>query len=133
MIPLLANPLIHTGGLGPSLTSGPGPVYSERTTGYYAALPRTTWWKHNEIVDDLAWSHLHLALSPGLELSDVAWFRIGKVRHYRVNDFNPPSVLIAQGSTSNVEHYVERSKTFGDRLILDAKLASTDTLSFGGT
>ncbi|MBW4051840.1 MAG: TonB-dependent receptor, partial [Proteobacteria bacterium] len=102
---------------------GPGTLYSEQTSGFYATLPRAIWHKHNEIVGYLLWSHAHLRLSPSLELSNEAWFRWGKIRHYRLNQYTLPS---------NYEHFVERSKTFGDRVIFDARLARIDTLSFGG-
>jgi iron complex outermembrane receptor protein len=118
MIPVSPNPEIHTDGL-----DGPGGLYSEQTSGFYSTLPRAVWHKHNEIVDYLLWSHAHLELSPSLELSNEAWFRWGKIRHYRLNDYTLPS---------NYEHFVERSKTFGDRVVFDARLASIDTLSFGG-
>jgi iron complex outermembrane receptor protein len=121
MIPVTPVSTVAIAGSG-----APGPLYSQQTSGFYSTLPRSLWWKHNEIVDDLVWSHLHLALSPSLELSNEAWFRVGKVRHYRINTYLGPT------GSNDVEHYIERSKTFGDQLILDAKLASIDTLSFGG-
>lgn len=121
MIPVTPVSTVAIAGSG-----APGPLYSEQTSGFYSTLPRSVWWKHNEIVDTLVWSHLHLALSPTFALTNEAWFRIGKVRHYRVNTYLGPI------GVSDVEHYIERSKTFGDQLILDAKLASIDTLSFGG-
>jgi iron complex outermembrane receptor protein len=121
MIPVTPVSTVAIAGSGAA-----GPLYSQQTSGFYSTLPRSVWWKHLEIADELAWSHLHLALSPSLELSNEAWFRIGKVRHYRINTYLGPV------GSSDVEHYIERSKTFGDQLILDAKLASIDTLSFGG-
>ena len=121
MIPVTPVSTVAVAGSGAA-----GPLYSEQTSGFYSTLPRSVWWKHLEIADELAWSHLHLALSPTLELSNEAWFRVGKVRHYRINTYLGPV-----GAT-DVEHYIERSKTFGDRLVLDAKLARIDTLSFGG-
>ena len=127
MIPVAPNPLIYTGGLG-----GPGVLYSQQTTGFYSTLPKSVWHKHNQILDYLVWSHAHFRLSPDLALSNVAWFRVGKVRHYRSNDYSLPSSPIYTGSTTNVEHFIERSKTFGDRLIFDARLARIDTVSFGG-
>lgn len=120
MIPVTPVATVAVAGSG-----APGPLYSEQTSGFYSTLPRSAWWKHLEIADELVWSHLHLTLSPSLELSNEGWFRIGKVRHYRINTYLGPG-------SSDVEHYIERSKTFGDRLSLDAKLASFDTLSFGG-
>ncbi len=120
MIPVTPVATVAVAGSG-----APGPLYSEQTSGFYSTLPRSVWWKHLEIADELVWSHLHLALSPTLEMTNEAWFRVGKVRHYRINTYLGP------GGT-DVEHYIERSKTFGDQLILDAKLASIDTLSFGG-
>lgn len=130
MIPVKSNPQIYTGGLG-----GPGTLYSQHTSGFYATLPRSVWHKHNEIVEFLLWSHLHLRLSSHMKLSNLTWVRVGKVRHYRTNNYLLPGnpYFVQEGSpTTNVEHYVERSKTLGDRVIVDERFDRANTLSVGG-
>ncbi|EQD67298.1 hypothetical protein B2A_00811, partial [mine drainage metagenome] len=54
MIPLSPVPLVDSGGLGI------GTPYSQRTSGFYATLPRTVWHKTILINNWLLWSHLHL-------------------------------------------------------------------------
>ncbi len=128
MIPVSPVPLIGTEGLGL------GAPYSQQTSGFYATLPRAVWHKTILINNWLLWSHLHLRLSRTLKLSNMAWVRIGKVRHLRANDYLlPTNPLYAQyGSSTNYEHYIERSKTFGDRLALRERFNRVDTLTFGG-
>ncbi|EQD67305.1 TonB-dependent receptor, partial [mine drainage metagenome] len=67
-------------------------------------------------------------------MSNMIWVRIGKVRHLRANNYLlPANPLYAQrGNPTNYEHYIERSKTFGDRLAFDERFNPMDTLSFGG-
>lgn len=75
MIPLTSVPLVDIGGLGIGLP------YSQRTSGFYATLPRSVWHKTILINNWLLWSHLHLNVSKNLKLSNMIWVRIGKVRH----------------------------------------------------
>ena len=128
MIPLTPVPLVDTGGLGI------GTPYNQQTSGFYATLPRSVWHKTILINNWLLWSHLHLKLSRTLRLSNMIWVRIGKVRHLRANNYLlPDNPLYAQhGNPTNYEHYIERSKTFGDRLAFDERFNRMDTLSFGG-
>ena len=128
MIPVSPAPLVGTQGVGL------GAPYSQQTSGFYATLPRAIWHKTILINNWLLWSHTHLNLSRSLKLSNMAWVRIGKVRHYRANNYLLPSnPNYAQfGNPTNYEHYIERSKTFGDRLAFDERFSRIDTLSFGG-
>ena len=128
MIPVSPAPLVGTQGVGL------GAPYSQQTSGFYATLPRAIWHKTILINNWLLWSHTHLDLSRSLKLSNMAWVRIGKVRHYRANNYLLPSnPNYAQfGNPTNYEHYIERSKTFGDRLAFDERFSRMDTLSFGG-
>ena len=128
MIPLTPVPLVDSGGLGI------GTPYAQRTSGFYATLPRTVWHKTILINNWLLWSHLHLRLSRDMKMSNMIWIRIGKVRHLRANNYLlPANPLYAQyGNPTNYEHYIERSKTFGDRLAFDERFDRVDSLSFGG-
>ena len=128
MIPLTAQPLIGTGGLGI------GAPYSQQTSGFYSTLPRDVWHKTIKIQNWLLWSHAHLNLSSTLKLSNMAWMRLGEVVHYRSNDFLLPSnPLYAQyGNPTNHEHFIEQSHTFGDRLAFTERFNRIDTLKFGG-
>ena len=129
MIPLTPVPYVDTQGLGI------GAPYSQQTSGFYATLPRSVWHKTILINNWLLWSHLHLKLSPTLNMSNMMWVRIGKVRHYRANNYLLPSnplYTAAGGSPTNFEHYIERSKNFGDRLAFHERFSPMDTLSFGG-
>ena len=128
MIPVSPVPLIGIEGLGL------GAPYSQQASGFYATLPRAVWHKTILINNWLLWSHLHLTLSRTLKLSNMAWVRIGKVRHLRANNYLlPTNPLYAQyGNPTNYEHYIERSKTFGDRLALSERFNRMDTLTFGG-
>lgn len=128
MIPVSPAPLVGTQGVGL------GAPYSQQTSGFYATLPRAIWHKTILINNWLLWSHTHLDLSRSLKLSNMAWVRIGKVRHYRANNYLlPGNPNYAQfGNPTNYEHYIERSKTFGDRLAFDERFSRMDTLSFGG-
>ena len=130
MIPVAPNSQIYTGGVG-----GPGTLYSQQTSGFYATLPRSIWHKHNEIVQYLLWSHLHLNLSKNMKLSNLLWVRVGKVRHYRTNNYLLPGnpYFVKEGSpTTNVEHFVERSRTLGDRVVVDKRFGGLNTVSVGG-
>ena len=128
MIPVSPVPLVGTEGLGL------GAPYSQQTSGFYATLPRSVWHKTILINNWLLWSHLHLNLSSSLNMSNMVWVRLGKVRHYRANNYLlPGNPLYAQyGSSTNYEHYIERSRTFGDRLAFNERFSRMDTLSFGG-
>ncbi|EQD35714.1 TonB-dependent outer membrane receptor, partial [mine drainage metagenome] len=126
--PLSPVPLVDSGGLGI------GTPYSQRTSGFYATLPRTVWHKTILINNWLLWSHLHLTLSRNMKMSNMIWVRIGKVRHLRANNYLLPAnpLYALYGNPTNYEHYIERSKTFGDRLAFDERFDRMDTLSFGG-
>ena len=128
MIPLTAQPYVDIGGLGI------GAPYSQQTSGFYATLPRSVWHKTILINNWMMWSHLHLKLSSSLNMSNMMWVRIGKVRHYRANNYLLPSNpnYVQFGNPTNYEHYIERSKTFGDRLAFDERFSRMDTLGFGG-
>ena len=129
MIPLTAQPYVDIGGLGI------GAPYSQQTSGFYATLPRSVWHKTILINNWMMWSHLHLKLSSSLNMSNMMWVRIGKVRHYRSNNYLLPSnplYATSGGNPTNHEHYIERSKTFGDRIAFHERFNSIDTLSYGG-
>ncbi len=128
MIPLTPQQYVGTQGLGL------GAPYSQQTSGFYATLPRSLWHKTILINNWLLWSHLHLKLSRTLDMSNMVWVRIGKVRHLRANNYLlPGNPLYAQyGNPTNYEHYIERSKNFGDRLAFHERFDRMDTLSFGG-
>ncbi len=128
MIPLTPQPYIGTGGVGI------GAPYSQQTSGFYSTLPRSVWHKTILINNWLLWSHLRLKLSHSLNMSNMMWVRIGKVRHYRANNsLLPSNPLYAQyGNPTNYEHYIERSKTFGDRIAFHERFNRMDTLSYGG-
>ncbi|MHB1618920.1 MAG: TonB-dependent receptor [Sulfuricella sp.] len=118
MIPLVANPEIHLDGL-----NGTGPLYSQQTSGFYSTLPKSVWFKDNAVKNYMAWSRQRLDLAPDLQMTNMFWVRNGNIRHYRVNNYNPPA---------NVEYYTEHSNTLGDKLKFDAQLSKENTLSFGG-
>jgi iron complex outermembrane receptor protein len=129
MIPVTAQPYVDTEGLGI------GSPYSQQTSGFYATLPRSVWHKTILINNWLLWSHLHLKLSSSLDMSNMIWVRIGKVRHYRSNNYllpTNPLYATAGGNPTNHEHYIERSKTFGDRIAFHERFNRMDTLSYGG-
>ena len=129
MIPVAPVPAVDTTGLGE------GAPYSQQTSGFYATLPRSIWHKTIEIQNWLLWSHLHLRLARTLKVSNMVWLRLGKVVHYRTNDYllpDNPLFAAAGGGTQNVEHYIAHSKTFGDRLAFAERFSRIDTLSFGG-
>ena len=144
MIPLTPQPLLNSGGLGI------GQPYSQQTSGFYSTLPRSVWHKTIEIQNHMLWSHLHLNLSSSLHLSNIVWLRFGKVVHYRSNNFLlprnplfaeygggvqsslPSGPLLNYSGATNVEHYIEHSKTFGDRLAFTQDFSSMDTLKYGG-
>lgn len=129
MIPIAPVPSVDSQGLGI------GAPYSQQTSGFYATLPRLVWHKTIKIQNWLLWSHLHLNLSQTLNMSNMIWVRLGKVVHYRTNNYLRPSNPLynaAGGSTTNIEHYIERSKNFGDRLAFHERFNRMDTLSFGG-
>lgn len=121
MIPLVPNSEIHVDGL-----NGAGPLYSQQTTGFYSALPQSVWWKHNYVKDYMAWSHLHLDLSPSLRLSNSIWFRNGNIYHHRVNSGYDA------GSTTNVENFHEHSYNLGDKVVFDQAIGDANLVSFGG-
>ncbi|AOU99140.1 hypothetical protein BI364_15425 [Acidihalobacter yilgarnensis] len=121
MIPVVPNSEIHVNGL-----NGTGPLYSQQTSGFYSALPKSVWFKHNYVKDYMAWSHLHLDLSSSLKLSNSLWFRNGNIYHYRVNSGYDA------GSTTNVENYHEHSYNLGDKLVFDQAIGDANLVSFGG-
>ncbi|MDE1952973.1 MAG: TonB-dependent receptor [Betaproteobacteria bacterium] len=129
MIPVIPNPEIHIDGL-----NGTGPLYSEQTSGYYATLPRSVWFKDNAVENYMAWSRLRLALSSDLDMTNMFWIRNGNLRHYRVNNFNTasPNNTANTANPANVEWFTEHSNTFGDKLDFAAKVNSSNTLGFGG-
>ncbi len=134
MIPLTPVPYVNEGGVGI------GAPYSQQTSGFYATLPRSVWHKTIEIQNYLLWSHLHLELSSSLKLSNILWVRLGKVVHIRSNnELLPNNPLYAASGYSdpsnpdtNHEHYIERSRTLGDRLAFAETFNRMDTLKFGG-
>lgn len=121
MIPISPNSEIHVDGL-----NGTGQLYSEQTSGFYSALPRSVWFKHNYVKDYMAWSHLHLDLSSSLKMENSIWFRNGNIFHYRVN------TGYDAGSTTNVENYHEHSYNLGDKVVFDKSIGDANLVSFGG-
>ncbi|MHB1676588.1 MAG: TonB-dependent receptor [Sulfuriferula sp.] len=119
MIPVADNSQIHVDGL-----NGNGPLYSQQSSGYYSTLPRSVWFKDNSVENQMAWSRLHLDLTPDLSVTNAVWFRDGNLRHYRVNNFYQ--------SSQGTEYYTEHSKTFGDKLSFAEQLNKNNLLEFGG-
>lgn len=105
---------------------GNAPLYSQKTSGYYSDLPRSVWFKHNQIENFLGYTKLTQKLGSRITLHNVLWYRHGAVTHYRVNSLFPP------GNPTGSEYYYPTSDTVGDKLYADFKLTPDNTLSVGG-
>ncbi|MCY0873038.1 MAG: TonB-dependent receptor [Acidithiobacillus caldus] len=118
MIPIDPIPGVTVAGLNQN-----APLYSQKTSGFYSALNPEVWFKNNIIENYLAYSKLRLKIADDVELHDLFWYRHGRILHYRIN------TGFAGGDS---EYYYPYSETYGNRLVVDAKLPYHNKLSFGG-
>lgn len=121
MIPVDPIPGVTVAGLGQN-----APLYSQKTTGFYSALPTNVWYKENQIENVLAYAKLDQELSDNSTLYDDLWFRHGLVTHHRINNQFPPL------NPTGTEFYDPHSDTLGDKLYVDTTLYSGNVLTAGG-
>ena len=100
-------------------------LYSQQTSGYYASLPESIWFKQLKVQDYMLYSKLNLHLSKDVTLHELAWYRHGHRVHYRINNYIP-------GNSANSEYYNPTSDTYGDKLYFDWHLPM-NLLKAGGS
>ncbi|MHB1494635.1 MAG: TonB-dependent receptor plug domain-containing protein, partial [Acidithiobacillus sp.] len=101
------------------------PLYSQQTSGFYASLPESIWFKQLKVQDYMLYSKLNLRLSKEVTLHEMAWYRHGYRLHYRITNYTP-------GSSANSEYYDPTSDTYGDKLYFDWQLPM-NLLKAGGS
>ncbi len=101
------------------------PLYSQQTSGFYASLPESIWFKQLKVQDYMLYSKLNLQLSKEITLHEMAWYRHGYRLHYRITNYTP-------GSSANSEYYDPTSDTYGDKLYFDWQLP-VNLLKAGGS
>ncbi|MHB1643920.1 MAG: TonB-dependent receptor domain-containing protein, partial [Acidithiobacillus sp.] len=109
-IPVTPIPGITTQGLNAN-----APLYSQQTSGFYASLPESIWFKQLKVQGYMLYSKLNLHLSRHVTLHEMAWYRHGHRVHYRITNYVP-------GSSVNSEYYNPSSDTYGDKLYFDWRL-----------
>ncbi|WP_291520449.1 TonB-dependent receptor [Acidithiobacillus sp.] len=101
------------------------PLYSQQTSGFYASLPESIWFKQLKVQDYMLYSKLNLHLSRDVTLHEMAWYRHGYRLHYRITNYTP-------GNSANSEYYDPTSDTYGDKLYFDWQLP-INLLKAGGS
>jgi len=101
------------------------PLYSQQTSGFYASLPESIWFKQLKVQDYMLYSKLNLHLSRDVTLHELAWYRHGYRLHYRITNYMP-------GNSANSEYYDPTSDTYGDKLYFDWQLPM-NLLKAGGS
>ncbi|WP_297490007.1 TonB-dependent receptor [Acidocella sp.] len=100
-------------------------LYSQQTSGFYSDLPKSVWFKKNQIQNYIGYIKFFDQLDDSTSVTNLTWYRHGEVIHYRVN----PGFQAA--SLNDSEFYNPHSDTIGDKLSFDTKLPY-NTISYGG-
>jgi iron complex outermembrane receptor protein len=118
VIPTQPNPYITTNGISPSGTINPGPLYSQKTTGFYSTLPFNNYekWDVNQLFT--IYSKANYALTDTTELHNITYYADEERLHSRLNDVFP------QGASNVQEYNNPSSYWYGD------KASVTQTLPF---
>ena len=122
-IPVAPIADLTVNGLDPNGNVIPGPLYSQPTTGYYSALPRSVWFKKSTNHDWLVYSKANLDLDATTTLHNRVWFNHENRLHDHYNDF-------VQNPANLYEYNNPFSREFGDKLYADIRLPG-NTLSTG--
>ena len=102
----------------------PGPLYSQKTTGFYSALPYDVWHKLTKNQTGLLYSKLNLDLDDTTTLHNLIWYQHEQRLHDHYNNF-------VQNQDNLFEYNNPYSHVFGDRITFDVDL-DRNLLSFGG-
>ncbi len=95
----------------------PGPLYSEKTSGFYRAIP----YKDDSNTLWMVYQKINVTLGAHTALHNVLWFRHGDRLHYQLRRFFLPDYL----------DYTPHSNTYGDKLGFITKL-TWNKLEYGG-
>ncbi|MBN2679904.1 TonB-dependent receptor [Acidithiobacillus montserratensis] len=120
-VPVPINPIAgvtYTGATG-------GPLYSQKTTGFYSSIPFDIWNKQDSNTTWLIYSKLNQKLDKTFGLHNMIWYRFGHRLHQHYNNYG-------LGNPSNLYEYNNpHDSVYGDKLWISAKLPYND-VSFGG-
>jgi len=115
-IPVYANSNVTLYGVNPNTGNiNPGPIYSQKTTGFYTTLPYSVYWKEAFIKTYLIYSRYAQRLDKETEIHNLLWYRYGNREHLHYNN---------TGQSPNVldQYYNASSYTYGDKIYLTLKL-----------
>lgn len=100
-------------------------LYSQQTSGFYSDLPKSVWFKQNQVQNYIGYFKFFDQLDDNTSVTNLTWYRHGEIVHYRVN----PGFQAA--SLNDSEYYNPFSDTVGDKLSFETKLPY-NTVSYGG-
>ncbi|HVA36660.1 MAG TPA: TonB-dependent receptor [Candidatus Dormibacteraeota bacterium] len=125
----LANPgqpnqVVTVNGFDANGNPIPGPLYSQKTSGFYSALPANVWQKTTSNSTRVLAADLEYRITPKTTLSNMLWYRHGDRLH--VKDFN----FDQQDNTQRYEYNNPYSNTVGDKVIFH-RLMGRNQLSYG--
>ncbi len=120
-VPIPVDPIA-----GVTYTGGPtGPLYSQKTTGFYSSIPANIWNKDDSNTTWLIYSKLNQKLDNTFSLHNMIWYRFGHRLHQHYNNYG-------LGNPSNLYEYNNpHDSVFGNKLWISAKLPYND-VKFGG-
>ncbi len=116
VIPVNPNPLISINGTSPSGAVNPGPLYSQKTTGFYSTLPFNNYekWDVNELFT--LYSKANYDLTDSTQLHNIVYYADELRLHSRLNDVFP------QGAPNVQEYNNPSSYWYGDKLSITQEL-----------
>ena len=101
------------------------PLYSQTSSGYYASLPESVWFKQDSNSTWLLYSKLNVDLDKTWAVHNLIWYRYGHRLHFHYNNYG-------LSNPSNLYEYNNpHDAVYGDKLFFTAKLPY-NLVSFGG-
>ncbi|AOU97079.1 TonB-dependent receptor [Acidihalobacter yilgarnensis] len=120
-VPIPINPIV---GVTMNGTAN-SPLYSQQTSGYYAALPGSVWHKQDTNGTWLLYSKLNVEMDQISSVHNIAWYRHGYRVHFHYNNYG-------LSNPSNLYEYNNpHDDVYGDKLWFSVDLPY-DELDFGG-
>ncbi|MBU2742064.1 MULTISPECIES: TonB-dependent receptor [Acidithiobacillus] len=120
-VPVPVNPIAGVTYTG----AATGPLYSQKTTGFYSSIPFDIWNKDDSNTTWLIYSKLNQKLDKTFALHNMIWYRYGHRLHQHYNNYG-------LSNPSNLYEYNNpHDSVYGDKLWISAKLPYND-VSFGG-